>query len=241
MHARGDRVRAALPSAVVKRWTRGFVVAIALAGLAGCDAGGGALADEDVQPTPSVVSASAVARSAPKSADATPAARPSPKAATRDCKAADISAAVDDSLRHAPKSDSRWTIVTVIKLTNRSSSTCTLSGWAGFTMVGYDVVCINTENPPQCPPDHAAHRDQKVRRVELEQPKAYVAHPGEFVAFSVLWNELYDRANCEKPSFVDPYDVEIRVPGDQTAVILRPILIQPCDGDVGITALGVIA
>jgi hypothetical protein len=222
----------------VKRWTRGFVVAIALAGSAGCDAGGGALADEDVQPPPSVVSAPSVAGNAPKSANARPS---STDATLRPCKAADISAAVDDSLRHAPKSDSRWTIVTVIKLTNRSSSACTLSGWAGFTMVGYDVVCINTENPPQCPPDHAAHRDQKVSRVELEQPKAYVAHPGEFVAFSVLWNELYDRANCEKPSFVDPYDVEIRVPGDQTAVILRPILIQPCDGDVGITALGVIA
>ncbi|GAA4250459.1 hypothetical protein GCM10022255_039180 [Dactylosporangium darangshiense] len=214
---------------------------MALAGLAGCDAGGGALADEDVQPTPSVVGVSAVAGSTPKSGDATPAARPSANATTRSCKAADLSAMADDSLRHAPKADSPWTIVTVIKLTNRSSSVCTLSGWAGFTMVGYDVVCINTYNPPVCPPDHAAHRDQKVTRVELEQPKVYTVHPGEFVAFSVLWTELYDRANCGEPSFTDPYDVEIRVPGDQAAVILRPILIQPCDGDVGITALGVIA
>jgi len=213
---------------------------VALAALTGCDAAGGAMADKEkvVQPAPSIASSTAAA---PKSVGATPVARPSASATTRSCKAADLSAAGDDSQRHSPKADSRWTIVTVIKLTNRSSSVCTLSGWAGFTMVGYDVVCINTYNPPVCPPDHAAHRDQKVTRVELEQPKAYTVHPAEFVAFSVLWTELYDRANCEKPSFTDPYDAEIRVPGDQAAVILRPTLIQPCDGDVGITALGVIA
>jgi hypothetical protein len=73
-----------------------------------------------------------------------------------------------------------------------------------------------------------------------QRPKLYLVHPTEYVAFSALWNPVID-PGCAGPLYRDPYEVDIRVPGDQTPIPLRPVPIQPCGGDVGITALGALA
>ncbi len=160
---------------------------------------------------------------------------------TSACGAHALSASSDQRGYPTPDTITDWQFVTEFRLTNESSSTCTLTGWVDFTMVGEDYICAAPPPgyPQTCiPPDHAAHRDQKVSRLDLDAPKVYFVRPGEHVSFSVLWNPIIG-PDCPHP-WIDFYAVELRVPGDQTAILLRkPIGIQPCSGEVAITALGI--
>jgi hypothetical protein len=169
---------------------------------------------------------------------------PAAASTTPPCRADDLSAATSDSTGHPSTAATLWQFVTNVSLTNRSSNTCTLTGWVDFTMVGHDYICLDSPPlsgyPQGCPSDHAAHRDQTISRLELGAPKLYIVHPGEHVSFSALWTSglggppMY----CER-LWDTPYVIELRLPGDQTPIPLRPVPIQPCRGEVAITALGI--
>jgi hypothetical protein len=58
-------------------------------------------------------------------------------------------------------------------------------------------------------------------RLDLAAPKLYLVHPTAYVASSALWNPVID-PGCAGPLYRDPYEVDIRVPGNQTPIPLRP-------------------
>ncbi len=107
-------------------------------------------------------------------------------------------------------------------------------------MVGMNIICTDGYVGQDCPPDYTAPRDQNISRLELGVPKLYIVQPGEHVSFSALWNNGLGGPPkyCER-LWLAPYAIELRVPGDQTAIPLRPAPVYPCRGEVAITVLGI--
>ncbi|MEV6930072.1 hypothetical protein AB0M46_37080 [Dactylosporangium sp. NPDC051485] len=219
-------------------WIRRVLLAASLVGLTACGPGRVSPMPAQSPPLLPVPSAPAV----PVAATTASAPPPAPSATpARTCRAADLAATAQDRVSHPPRVDTRWAWAVNIRLTSHARTACTLTGWPELTMVGVDLICVDGwSGKPDCPADHTARREQKVTRFDLDPPTVYAVKPGEYVAFSVLWSQMLDPVGCPTGMYLDPYEADIRVPGDQSPVVLRPVPIQPCNGDVGITALGVL-
>lgn len=241
-------------------WVRIFAIALAAVCLTGCDVDRGVnVSEPDSWPVTSTQSSAPATPLTKPTTNSTmrtarPPATPTTNGtmrpatpSTRPCRGSDLAAAGDSRGREhdfAPVGGSvgdppRWRLASDIRLTNRSSSTCTLTGWVDLTMVGEDIICDRSHPDGRCP-DHTTRRDLKITRVNLGPIKLFIVRPGEYVPFSVLWTASFSM-ECAGGPFWDPYLAEIRVPGDQTAILLRPVRLLPCEGDLGITALGVVA
>ena len=156
------------------------------------------------------------------------------------CQAHQLSAIFNKNIHPTSDAITDYMFAQDISLTNQSSSTCTLTGWVDFTMVGENYICINPPPPfpPNChPPDHSAHLDQKISRLELGTPQLHIVHPGEHVSFSVLWTPAVV-PDCTT-GWPVPYAIDLHISGDQKTIPLQPVLIQPCRGEVAITELGI--
>ncbi|MBM9506599.1 DUF4232 domain-containing protein [Actinacidiphila acididurans] len=128
---------------------------------------------------------------------------------------------------------------TTILLRNTGNSRCVLNGWPGIVFYGYDVITTCEQNPqtPSCPPGTrpAERRNIRVTRSQLLPPSDIALAPGQTTSFLLLWISTFAQ-ECVK-GIVQPYRVEISVPGDSHPLSLAHPALQPCD-DVEVTSFG---
>ncbi|WP_079125157.1 DUF4232 domain-containing protein [Streptomyces lushanensis] len=186
---------------------------------------------------------SVTATAAPTRSATTAATTPTPTTPEiHDCAAPDLTASTENPGLF-PEDHEQKTVTRVL-LRNAGHSPCRLSGWAGLTFYGSDVVpvCVPGALPdtqscatPETRPNE--RRRLTTVRSQLRPPSAVVLSPGHSTSFDLLWLSSF-AAECVAPVIDSPLSAEIRVPGDARPIALPKPRLQPCDGLIGVTTFG---
>lgn len=139
---------------------------------------------------------------------------------------------------------------TQIFLRNNSRSTCRLDGWPGLRFLGQAVLSTCPAGTPGCgPPATTSLNPVNVTDVHHGTPDEIALPPGADTYFDVLWTPAYDTGggatpDCDHNLSIDPYSIQIRVPGDSTPLtwvikVGAGSVMDLCSyGDVQVTAFG---